>query len=111
MNCNRTLYRHIVVLVCRAAQENGVRTNGVSTLTGTAKSRFSYICSSMMSYPNGTKFIVELASMQERLHSKFEQDPSSRSCNMSQQVFVKISTSSFHTLCYNSCMHAHLAEI
>ena len=49
--------------------------------------------------------------MKRRLHSKFEQDPSSHSRDLSQQVFVKIFTSSFRTLCYNSCMHAHLAEM
>ena len=61
--------RHTVV--CRAAQENGGRTNGVSILTGTTKSWFSQICSSMIAYPNGTKFTVELASMKERSCFKF----------------------------------------
>ena len=38
--------------VCHVAQETGAH-NIVSTLTGTTKSRFSYISDSMMSYPNG----------------------------------------------------------
>ena len=47
--------RHMVV--CRAAQENGRRTNGVR------KSQFSRIPSSVICSPNGTvtKFTVELA--------------------------------------------------
>ena len=44
--------RHTVV--CRVAQENGAHANGVSILTGTTKSQFSCICSSVMYYPNGT---------------------------------------------------------
>jgi len=61
--------RHTVV--CRAAQENGARANGVSILTGTTKSRFSRICRSVIAYPNGTTFIVELASMKGRPGFKF----------------------------------------
>ena len=45
--------------------------NGVSILTGTTKSRFSRICSSVIPYPNGTKFTVELASTQGRPDFKF----------------------------------------
>jgi len=37
-----------------------------------AKLQYSCICSSVMSYPNGPKFTVELASMQGRPHSNFE---------------------------------------
>jgi len=62
------------MVVCRAAQQNRVHTNRVITysiLKGTTKSRFSCIRSSMMSYPNGTKFTEELASMQGSPHSKF----------------------------------------
>jgi len=58
------LSRHMVV--CRAAQENGARANGVSILTGTTKSRFLRICSSVIPHPNGTKFTMELASTQGR---------------------------------------------
>ena len=65
--CN--LSRHTVV--CRAAQENGARANVVSILTGTTKSRFSRIRSSVIPYPNGTKFTVELASTQGRPDFKF----------------------------------------
>ena len=49
--------RHMVV--CCVAQENVVRANGVSALTGITKSRFSCIYSSMMPYPNDTKFTGE----------------------------------------------------
>ena len=40
------------MVVCCVAQKNRVRTNGVSILTGTTKSRFSHICSSVMPHPN-----------------------------------------------------------
>ena len=79
--------------------------NGVSILTETTKSQFSCIRSSVMSYPNGTKFTMELASTQGRPHFKFEWDPSSHSWYTCQQIFFVFS-SSFHTLCkshYNSC--------
>ena len=63
--------RHMVV--CRAIQENGGHTNGVSIyIDRNKKVTISRIRSSMMSSPNGTKFTVELASMQRRPHSKFE---------------------------------------
>ena len=51
------LSRHMGV--CRVAQENRACANGVSILTGTTKSRFLHIRSSVMFYPNGTKFTVE----------------------------------------------------
>ena len=56
---------------CHAAQENGAHANGVIILTRTKKSRFSCICSSVIAYPNGTKFTVELASMKGRPHFNF----------------------------------------
>ena len=59
------------MVVCPAengVHANGVRANGVSILTGTMKLLFSYIHSSVMSDPNGTKFTVEFASMQVRPH-------------------------------------------
>ena len=96
-------------------QENGTHANVVSILTGTTKSRFSRICSSVMAYPNGIKFTVELASMKGRPRFKFYQDPLSRSWDMSQQNFVKISSFfsslSFRTLCknrHNSCVRASI---
>ena len=109
-NTDPKLLRHTVV--CRAAQENGVSVNGVSILTETTKSRYSRIHSSVMSYPNGTKCTVELASMQGRPHFKLWQDPLSCSWDMSQQIFIKIPSFfsfSFCTLCkhcYNWCMRA-----
>ena len=51
--------RHTVV--CRAAQKNGLSADGVGILTGTVKSRFSCVRSSVMSYPNSNMFTVELA--------------------------------------------------
>ena len=62
--------RHTVV--CCAAQENGARANGVSILTGATKLRFSRIRSSVIPYPNGTKFTVELASTQGGQISNFK---------------------------------------
>jgi len=47
--------------VYRVAQKNGACANGVNILTGTTKLRFSRIRSSVIPYPNGTKFTVELA--------------------------------------------------
>jgi len=102
-NCN--LSRHTVV--CRAAQENGARANGVSILTGTTNSRFSRICSSVIAYPNGTKFTVELASIKEKSHFKFQQDPLSCSRDMSQQNFLKF----LHFFLFFLCHFAHFAKI
>ena len=62
-------------VVCRVTQENGARANGMSILTGTTKFRFSWICSSVMAYPNGTKFTVELASMKGWPRLKFKKIP------------------------------------
>ena len=45
---------YLFVLFCRP----------VHILAGTLKLRFSHIHSSVMPYPNGTKFTVELASVQ-----------------------------------------------
>ena len=90
---------------------NGTRAHNVSILTGTTKSRFSRIRSSMMPQPNCTKFAVELLSIQGMLSFKFERNPSSRLRDMSEQNFVKISSffsssssfssSSFRTLYKN----------
>ena len=66
-----TLFGSTHTVVCRAAQENGACTNIVSILTGTTKSRFSRIRNSVIPYPNGTKFTVELASTQGRPDFKF----------------------------------------
>ena len=94
-------------------RKRGAR-NGVSIFTGPTKARFSRIRSSVIPYPNGTKFTVELASTQGRPDFKFYEDPSSCFRDMSQQNFVKISSffsSSFRTLCvnhYNSHMRASI---
>jgi len=54
--------RHTIV--CRVAQENRVHAIGVSILTGRTKSWFSRMLSSMMPRLSGTKFTVELLSIQ-----------------------------------------------
>ena len=74
---------------CRAAQENGVRANGVSILTGATKSRFSRIRSSVIPNPSGTKFTVEVSSTQGKPHSKFEEDSFCHSRETSNQTFEK----------------------
>ena len=51
------------MLVCRAAQENGMHANGVSILTGTTCKTCDFharIRSFVMTDPNGTKFTVEM---------------------------------------------------
>ena len=58
-------------VVCHAAQENGACANVLSILTGTTKSRFSRIHSSVIPCPNGTKFNVELAATKGRPDFKF----------------------------------------
>ena len=63
------------MVVCCAGKENWARVNRVSILTGTTKSRFSLIRSSVMSDPNGTKFTMEVPSTQGRLHFKFGEIP------------------------------------
>jgi len=62
------------MVVCCAAQENGMHVNRVSILTETTKLQFSCICSSVMSYPNGTKFTVEVPYTQERPHFKYKEN-------------------------------------
>ena len=42
-----------------------------------------------MSHLNGTKFTVEVASMQGRLQSKFDETPFSHTQDTSQQNFIK----------------------
>ena len=48
--------------------QNGGHANKVSILIGITKSQFSRIHNSMISYPNGIKFTVELAFTQGRPH-------------------------------------------
>jgi len=55
---------NIRCIVGHVAQEYSARINRVSILTGTIKLRFSHICSSVLPYPNGTKFAAKLASTQ-----------------------------------------------
>ena len=102
MTCNvLNLYsgisRHTVV--CRAAQEAGVPP--VSILTGRKKTQFSHLCSSVISYPIGTKFAREVPASKGSLHTKFEENRSSHFRDTSEQNFVLISSffsSSFRTL-------------
>ena len=93
--------RHTVV--CRAAQEAGVPP--VSILTGRKKTQFSHLCSSVISYPIGTKFAREVSASKGSLHTKFEENRSSHFRDTSEQNFVLISSffssstsSSFRTL-------------
>jgi len=98
-NSPELLSRHTVV--CRAAQENRACANGVSILTGITKSRFSRICSSVMAYPNGTKFTAELASMKFQILTR------------SLKLFLKYESAKFHkNFCFfSSCHFAHFAKI
>jgi len=56
-------------------------------LTRTTKSWFSCICSFVMSYQNGTKFTVELASIKGTLHFKFDRNPFSYLRDKSLQIY------------------------
>ena len=86
--------------MCRAAQEAGVPP--VSILTGRKKTQFSHLCSSVISYPIGTKFAREVPASKGSLHTKFEENRSSHFRDTSEQNFVLISSffssSSFRTL-------------
>ena len=82
--------------MCRATQEAGVPP--VSILTGRKKIQFSHLCSSVISYPIGTKFAREVPASKESLHTKFEENRSSYFRDTSKQNFVSSSTSSFRTL-------------
>ena len=76
------------MVVCRAAKENGLCTNGVSILTGTTKLQFLRTLSSVMSDLNNAQFIMEVPSTQGRPHSKFEENSFSHSRDMSNQTFI-----------------------
>ena len=101
--------------MCRAAQEAGVPP--VSILTGRKKTRFSHLCSSVIPYPIGTKFVREVPASKGSLHTKFEENLSSHFRDTSKQNFVLISsffsssTSSFRTLRkirHKTRMHARI---
>jgi len=72
--------------------------NKVSTLAGRPKLQFSCICSSVMFYPNGTKFKVKLTSP---LRGSYR-----HSQDMSQQILIFFFFVIPHTRknCYNSQM-------
>ena len=76
----------------------------VSILTGRKKTQFSYLCSSALPYPIGTKFATDMPASYGSLHTKFEEHRSSHFRDTSKQNFVLISsfssssTSSFRTL-------------
>ena len=86
----------------RAAQEAGVPP--VSILTGRKKTQFSHLCSSVLSYPIGTKFSREVPASKGSLLTKSKEKRSSHFRDTSEQNFVLISwffsssTSSFRTL-------------
>jgi len=79
---NTERYDHKIKTHCSVSCGPRKRTcaNGVSILTGTTKLQFLHIRSSMVPYPNGNKFTVELAYIQVSPHSKF---------GTNQQIFVK----------------------
>ena len=58
--------------MCCAAQENGVRANYVSILTGTTKSQFWRIRNSIIFYLKNTKVAVEVPTYQGTLHIKLK---------------------------------------
>ena len=75
----------------------------VSILTGRKKTQFSHLCSSVIPCPSGTKFATDVPASYGSLHTKFEENRSSHSRDMSEQTFVLISSfffssSSFRTL-------------
>ena len=83
----------------RPKKTAGARTNGVSMLTGTTKSR---ICSSVMAYPNGTKFTVELTSMKGR----------PRFIARSLKPFLRYESAKFcKNFLFFFCHFAHFAKI
>ena len=84
--------------------------NGVNILRGRTESLFLCVCSSVMSNPNGTKFITEVPSSQGRLHFKFEENSFSHSRDTRDQTCKKNSCSSFCTLWKNHYNSHILAE-
>ena len=85
----------------RAAQENGVHANDVSVYW--QEQEFSRICHSVLPYPNGTKFTVELTSRPDL------QDPSSRFRDMSQQNLANKNFLIFFFFIF--LLFAHFAQI
>ena len=75
----------------------------MNILTGRTWSRFSHICSSVISNPNGTKFNVKVFSTREKPHFfKFKENPFYHSCNkLLKNIFVFYS---FFTLAV-TCKH------
>ena len=71
------------------AQENRAYANRLSILTGTTKLRFSRICSSVMSYPNGTKISLHAgeATFQIWIRS-LKSFLSNESANLCKKFFV-----------------------
>ena len=94
--------------MCRAAQENRAHANGVSILTGTTKSRFSRIYSSIIAYLNGTKVSLhEGEATFQILTRSLKPFPRYESAKFRKNFFVF--SSSFRTLCknrHNSCVRA-----
>ena len=90
-----------------AAQENGAWANGVSILTERTKSRFSRICSSVMSNLNRTKFTMEVPSTWERPQPKFKENAFNHSWDTSNQTFKKI----FYVFSFCFLPFTHLIKI
>ena len=83
--------------MCRAAQENVAHVNYVSILTGTTRSQFSRIHTSMVCYLINPKVALEVPAYQRKLHTKFEENRAKCFRDMSEQTF-KFFSSSFRTL-------------
>ena len=101
-------------IVCCAAQENWAHANGFSTLTGTTKSWFSRICSSMMSFLNGIKCTMEVPSTQGKPCSKFKENSDIRAIN-SQKIlcffFFLFFSHTMQKSIYVAYAYFNLAEI
>ena len=60
----------------------------VSILTGRKKTQFSHLCSSVIPYPIGPKFAIDVPASYGSLHTKFEDNRSSHFRDTSEQNFV-----------------------
>ena len=87
-----------------SSRKRGARIT-VSMLKGRTKSRFSYLCSSVMSNMNNIKFIVEIPSTQVKPQSKFKENPFNHSLDTIQAT--KLLKKFLHS--YSSFIHSTFA--
>ena len=87
----------------------------VSILTGRKKTQFLHLCTSVIPYPIGTKFAIDMPASYGSLHTKFEENQSSHFRDTSKQNFVLISSffssTSFRTLrkiCHKTRMRTQI---